>query len=105
MSVAWAGAVWLGLGACLGFGLVIGLCVAAFGLKRLTAAQVPVRVRLQILPGVSCARGMAIRTAPKMAARRRRTPRRWRHTGHGSSVPASSCTGRRNLQARRWRPQ
>lgn len=53
MSVALAEAVWLGLGAYLGFGLVIGLCVAAFGLTRLTAAAVPVRVRLLILPGLA----------------------------------------------------
>lgn len=51
MSVAWAGAAWLGPGAYLGFGLVIGLCVAAFGLKRLTAPEA--EVRLLILPGLA----------------------------------------------------
>lgn len=51
MSVAWAGAAWLGPAAYLGFGLVIGLCVEAFGLKRLTAAEA--EVRLLILPGLA----------------------------------------------------
>jgi phosphoglycerol transferase MdoB-like AlkP superfamily enzyme len=46
-------AIWLGLAGWMGFGLVIGLGVILFGLKRLTAAEVPVRVRLLILPGLA----------------------------------------------------
>lgn len=53
MSVAAAEAIWLGLGAYLGFGLAAGLGVILFGLKRLTGADVPVRVRLLILPGLA----------------------------------------------------
>lgn len=54
MSVAWAGAAWPGPAAYLGFGLVIGLCVEAFGLKRLTAAaEAEAEVRLLILPGLA----------------------------------------------------
>jgi hypothetical protein len=53
MTEAAAEAVWIGLGAYLGFGLVIGLGVILFGLARLTPARVPVRVRLLILPGLA----------------------------------------------------
>lgn len=53
MSVDVAKAIWLGLAGWMGVGLVIGLGVILFGLKRLTAADVPVRVRLLILPGLA----------------------------------------------------
>lgn len=55
MSAAVAEAVWLGLAGWLGFGLVIGLGVILFGLKRLTpaAADMKLRVRLLILPGLA----------------------------------------------------
>lgn len=53
MTEAMAVAIWLGLAGWMGFGLVIGLGVILFGLKRLTAAEVPVRVRLLILPGLA----------------------------------------------------
>ena len=53
MTEAMAVAIWQGLAAYLGLGLVLGLGVLAFGLKRLTAAEVPVRVRLLILPGLA----------------------------------------------------
>ena len=53
MSDAVATMMWLGLAAYLGLGLALGLAVLAFGLKRLTAAEVPVRVRLLILPGLA----------------------------------------------------
>lgn len=53
MSTALAQAIWLGLVGWLGFGAVIGLGVIAFGLKRLTPAEVPLRVRLLILPGLA----------------------------------------------------
>jgi hypothetical protein len=53
MTEAMAVAIWQGLAGWMGFGLVIGLGVLLFGLKRLTAAEVPVRVRLLILPGLA----------------------------------------------------
>jgi hypothetical protein len=55
MSAAVAEAVWLGLAGWLGFGLVIGLGVILFGLKRLTpaAAHMKLSVRLLILPGLA----------------------------------------------------
>lgn len=53
MTEAMAKAIWLGLAGWMGVGLVIGLGVILFGLKRLTAADVPVRVRLLILPGLA----------------------------------------------------
>ncbi len=47
--------IWLGLGAWMGFGLVVGLGVITFGLRRLTpsAASMPLRVRLLVLPGLA----------------------------------------------------
>ena len=46
--------VWLALAGWLALGLVIGLGVILFGLKRLTpAAHMPLRVRLLILPGLA----------------------------------------------------
>lgn len=53
MTEAMAVAIWLALAGWMGFGLVIGLGVILFGLGRLTAAEVPVRVRLLILPGLA----------------------------------------------------
>ncbi|MEQ9506967.1 MAG: hypothetical protein RLO80_11915 [Hyphomonas sp.] len=55
MSEAMAEAIWMGLAGYLGFGLVAGLCVALFGMKRLApgAGPVPLRVRLLILPGLA----------------------------------------------------
>ncbi len=53
MTEAIAVAIWQGLTGWMGFGLVIGLGTVLFGLKRLTAAEVPVRVRLLILPGLA----------------------------------------------------
>jgi len=53
MTEATAEAIWLGLAGYLGVGLVIGLGVALFGMKRLTPAEVPVRVRLLVLPGMA----------------------------------------------------
>lgn len=53
MSVAWAEAIWLGLGAYLGFGLALGLLTILFGMRRLTPVEVPVRVRLMLLPGMA----------------------------------------------------
>jgi nitrogen fixation/metabolism regulation signal transduction histidine kinase len=46
--------VWLALAGWLALGLVIGLGVILFGLKRLTpAAHMKLRVRLLILPGLA----------------------------------------------------
>lgn len=53
MSVELAEAIWLALAGYLGFGLVAGLGVIAFGVKRLTPAAMPLRVRLLILPGLA----------------------------------------------------
>jgi hypothetical protein len=53
MSVAWAEAIWLGLGAYLGFGLALGVLTILFGMRRLTPVEVPVRVRLMLLPGMA----------------------------------------------------
>ena len=53
MSVALAEAIWLGLALYFAAGLVVGVGVILFGLGRLTAANVPVRVRLLILPGLA----------------------------------------------------
>jgi hypothetical protein len=53
MTEAMAVAIWLTLTGWMGLGLVIGLGVILFGLGRLTAADVPVRVRLLILPGLA----------------------------------------------------
>lgn len=53
MTEAAAEAIWLGLALYLGAGLAIGLGVILFGMKRLTAAQVPARVRLLVLPGMA----------------------------------------------------
>lgn len=54
MSVAWAQAIWLGLGVYLGFGLALGLLTILFGMRRLVpGVEVPVRVRLLVLPGMA----------------------------------------------------
>jgi len=53
MTEAAAQAIWIGLAGYLGFGLAIGLGVILFGMKRLTPASVPVRVRLLLLPGTA----------------------------------------------------
>jgi hypothetical protein len=53
MSAGVAEAIWLGLALYVGIGLVAGLGTVMFGLGRLTAADVPVRVRLLILPGLA----------------------------------------------------
>ncbi|MBK8198904.1 MAG: hypothetical protein IPK75_11070 [Acidobacteria bacterium] len=53
MSASVAGAVWLALAGYLGIGLAIGAGVILFGMKRLTAAEVPGRVRLLVLPGMA----------------------------------------------------
>jgi hypothetical protein len=55
MTEAVATGIWVGLGVYLTLGLVIGLGVTPFGLKRLTpaAAHMPLRVRLLILPGLA----------------------------------------------------
>jgi hypothetical protein len=53
MSEALAAAIWLGLAGYLAVGLVIGIGTAAFGMKRLAPAAVPVRVRLLVLPGMA----------------------------------------------------
>lgn len=53
MSVAAAEAIWLGLALYFAGGLVVGAGVVLFGLKRLTSADVPVPVRLLILPGLA----------------------------------------------------
>jgi len=53
MSASVAEAVWLGLALYFATGLVVGAGVILFGLSRLTAADVPVRVRLLILPGLA----------------------------------------------------
>lgn len=53
MSEAWAQAIWLGLGAYLGFGLVLGLLTILFGMRRLTTVEAPGRVRLLLLPGMA----------------------------------------------------
>ncbi|MFN7180671.1 hypothetical protein [Hyphomonas sp.] len=54
MSVVWAEAVWLGLGGYLGFGLALGLLTILFGMRRLVpGVEVPVRVRLLVLPGMA----------------------------------------------------
>ncbi len=53
MSEAWAQAVWLGLGAYLGFGLAVGLLTILFGMRRLTPVEAPVRVRVMLLPGMA----------------------------------------------------
>jgi hypothetical protein len=55
MTEAMAGAIWLGLGVYFGAGLVIGLGVILFGLKRLApeAGRIPWPVRLVILPGLA----------------------------------------------------
>lgn len=54
MSVEWAQAVWLGLGAYFGFGLALGFLMIAFGMRRLVpGVEVPVRVRLMLLPGMA----------------------------------------------------
>lgn len=53
MSVAWAQAIWLGLGVYLGFGLALGLLTILFGMRRLTPVEVPVRVRVMLLPGMA----------------------------------------------------
>lgn len=53
MSVAWAEAIWLGLRAYLGFGLALGVLTILFGMRRLTPVEVPVRVRLMLLPGMA----------------------------------------------------
>jgi hypothetical protein len=53
MSEDMAAAIWLGLAGWMAAGAVIGLGVILFGLKRLTAAPVPFRVRLLILPGLA----------------------------------------------------
>lgn len=53
MSVAWAEVVWLGLGVYLGFGLALGLLTVLFGMRRLTPVEVPVRVRVMLLPGMA----------------------------------------------------
>jgi hypothetical protein len=53
MSAGVAEAIWLGLALYVGIGLVAGLGTLMFGLGRLTAADVPVRVRLLILPGLA----------------------------------------------------
>ena len=54
MSVAWAEVVWLGLGVYLGFGLALGLLTVVFGMRRLVpGVEVPVRVRVMLLPGMA----------------------------------------------------
>lgn len=53
MSSVWAEVVWLGLGAYLGFGLALGLLTVLFGMRRLTPVEVPVRVRVMLLPGMA----------------------------------------------------
>lgn len=53
MSSVWAEVVWLGLGAYLGFGLALGLLTVLFGMRRLTSVEVPVRVRVMLLPGMA----------------------------------------------------
>ena len=55
MSEAMAEAIWMGLAGYLGLGLVAGLGVILFGLKRLPpgAEAMPMRVRLLILPGLA----------------------------------------------------
>lgn len=54
MSVAAAQAVWLGLGAYLALGLVVGGLTVVFALQRLVpGVEVPVRVRLLVLPGMA----------------------------------------------------
>ncbi len=53
MSAGVAESIWLGLALYVGIGLVAGLGTLMFGLGRLTAADVPVRVRLLILPGLA----------------------------------------------------
>ena len=53
MTEAVATGIWLGLGVYLTLGLVTGLGVILFGLKRLTPAHMPLRVRLLILPGLA----------------------------------------------------
>lgn len=53
MSSVWAEVVWLGLGAYLGLGLALGLLTVLFGMRRLTPVEVPVRVRVMLLPGMA----------------------------------------------------
>jgi hypothetical protein len=55
MTEAMAEAIWIGLAGYLGFGLLAGLGVTLFGLKRLVpgAGAMPLRVRLLILPGLA----------------------------------------------------
>lgn len=53
MSEGMAAAIWLGLAGWMAVGAVTGLGVIIFGLKRLTPAAVPFRVRLLILPGLA----------------------------------------------------
>lgn len=53
MSVALAEAIWLGLALYFAAGLVVGVGVILFGLGRLTSADVPLRVRLLVLPGLA----------------------------------------------------
>lgn len=53
MSDGVAGAVWIALAGYLGIGGVAGLGVILFGMRRLTAVEVPARVRLLILPGLA----------------------------------------------------
>ncbi|MBA3067297.1 MAG: hypothetical protein FP825_02305 [Hyphomonas sp.] len=53
MSVALAEAIWRGLALYFGFGLVTGIGVILFGLKRLAPGRLPWRVRLVILPGLA----------------------------------------------------
>lgn len=54
MSVAWAQAVWLGLGAYLALGLMVGGLTVMFAMQRLVpGVEVPLRVRLLVLPGMA----------------------------------------------------
>lgn len=53
MSEHTAMAIWQGVAAYFGTGLALGVLTILFGLRRLTPVEVPVRVRLLILPGLA----------------------------------------------------
>lgn len=55
MTEAAAQLVWLAIGAYAAAGFAVALCVAAFGLSRLTptARDMPLKVRALILPGLT----------------------------------------------------